>query len=1067
MGHRSAIVAALLALNAIVVSAAPTDAHAKAVDFDRDIRPILSDRCFACHGPDQKQRMANLRLDIKDGGAYSTRAGHRLIAPGDSASSRLYQRIAAPSASRMPPVAAGPALTDAQVQLLRRWIDEGAKWEVHWAYVAPQSPALPEVKDKKWARNPIDRFVLARLEREGLKPSPEASKATLLRRISLDVTGLPPTPAELDAFLADRSPEAYEKQVDRLLNSPRYGERMAMQWLDLARYADTHGYHIDSHRDMWHWRDWVIGAFNRNMPYSEFIVEQLAGDLLPNATIDQKIASGFNRNHMINFEGGAIPEEYQNEYVVDRVETTSVAFLGMTMGCARCHDHKYDPISQKDFYRFYAFFNTIPEKGLDGRRGNAEPVVRIPSAEQAREEERVKQELAETQQALSEDEIAKLQTEWTTTASLESKLPPALGLIAHYQFDNSLSGQGDGARIIKGGVTYPAGMVNRAIDFGGEAQVEFGPVGDFDTSDPFTIAVWVRGNGILETDVLHKISDPQTRRGFELVLGDAIPIGDLRRGAQLSFRLTHQWPDDAIEIRTKAHLPLSSKEEGAPKPWYHVVISYDGSGKASGLRLWLNGKPEAIDVVKDRLTGSVRNTVALGIGDASVSKPFKGQLDDFRVYARGLDAAEIQQLAVVQPTRVTLSLPESKRSKDQKDRLRDYFLTYEAPENYRKLYADLKRLKAERQFLQETIPTSMVMQDSDKPRETAVLGRGDYRNRGEKVTPGVPSVLPPLAKDAPLNRLTLANWLVDPSHPLTARVAVNHFWQMYLGTGLVKTAEDFGSQGEPPSHPELLDWLAVDFVQSGWDVKAMQKLIVMSATYRQSSRLSPELREKDPENRLLARGPRLRLPAEMIRDNALAVSGLLNEQVGGPSVYPYQPAGLWEETSYGDVYSAQSYSPSSGKDLYRRSMYSFWKRTSPPPSLITFDAPDREKCTARRSATNTPLQALVLMNDPTYVEAARWLAQRMLTEGGSDPKRRITFAFRLVTARAPTSQEMKVLRDLAEAQTVEYKAKTKAADQILRVGESTADPKLNTTELAAWTMVASAILNLDEAITKE
>jgi len=1070
MGHRSAIVAALLALSAVGVNAGPTDSRAKSVDFDRDIRPIFSDRCFACHGPDQKQRMANLRLDIKDGGVYSTRGSYQLVVPGDAEKSRLYQRIAASLNTRMPPVAAGPALTETQVQLVKRWIDEGAKWEVHWAYVAPQSPALPDVKDKKWARNSIDRFVLARLERESLKPSPEASKPTLLRRLSLDITGLPPTPAELDAFLADHSRDAYEKQVDRLLNSPRYGERMAMQWLDLARYADTHGYHIDSHRDMWHWRDWVIGAFNRNMPYSDFIVEQLAGDLLPNATIDQKIASGFNRNHMINFEGGAIPEEYQNEYVVDRVETTSVAFLGMTMGCARCHDHKYDPVSQRDFYRFYAFFNTIPEKGLDGRRGNAEPVLRIPTPEQARDEERVKKELAETQQALSETEIAKLQAEWANTANFASTPAPAQALAAHYEFDNSLadtSQHHENARVMKGDVTYPAGFVNRAVDLSGEAQLDFGPVGDFDSNDAFTIAVWVRGNGILETDVLHKISDAQTRQGYELILGDAIPIGDLRRGAQLSFRLTHHWPDDAIEIRTKARLPLSSKDDGVPKPWYHVVIAYDGSGKASGLQLWLNGKPEPIDILNDHLTGSVRNTASLAVGDAAVSKPFKGQLDDFRVYARALNVTEIQQLAVVQPARVTLSLAESKRSKEQKDRLRDYFLTYDAPENYRQLYAGLKRLKAEQQFLQETIPTAMVMQESDKPRETVILARGDYRNRGEKVTAGVPAILPPLPKDAPLNRLALAKWLVDPAHPLTGRVAVNHFWQMYFGTGLVKTAEDFGSQGEPPSHPELLDWLAVEFVRSGWDVKAMQKSIVMSAAYRQSSRVTPALHEKDPENRLLARGPRLRLPAEMIRDNALSVSGLLNEQVGGPSVYPYQPTGLWEETSYGDVYSAQSYSPGSGKDLYRRSMYSFWKRTSPPPSLITFDAPDREKCTARRSATNTPLQALVLMNDPTYVEAARWLAQRMLTEAGANPKQRITFAFRLVTARAPTSQEIKILRDLAETQASEYKAQPQAADQLLHVGESSADAKLNATELAAWTMVASAILNLDEAITKE
>ena len=1015
MGHRS-IIATLAILTASCALAAP-------VDFDRDIRPIFSDRCFACHGPDEKHRMANLRLDLKDGGVY------RVVTAGNASTSRLYQRISAdqapspqPRVPRMPPVTAGPHLTDQQVQLIKRWIDEGAKWEMHWAYVAPQRPTPPEVKNKKWPRNAIDNFVLARLEREALKPSPEAGKATLLRRLSFDLTGLPPTLAELNAFLADHSPEAYEKQVDRLLNSPRYGERMSMQWLDLARYADTHGYHIDSHRDMWRWRDWVIGAFNRNMPYSEFIIEQLAGDLLPNPTLDQKIATGFNRNHMINFEGGAIPEEYQNEYVVDRVETTAVAFLGMTMGCARCHDHKYDPISQRDFYRFYAFFNNIPEKGLDGRKGNAAPVLEIPTPEQARDQERVTNELTATEHALADPAVAKLQSEWAETALCFMTPAPATGLLIHRELEGSV-----------------AGMVNKATEFTGENEVDFGIANGFDTDKPFSLAVWIRSNSILPMDVLHKIADARTHQGFELAFGEAIPIGDLRRGAQLSFWLTHSAPDDALEIRTKEHYPQTSKEEGVPKPWYHVGVTYDGSGKAAGLKLWINGNLADTEVVRDHLTGSTRNFGSLATGNAAFGKGYKGQLDDLRVYGRALEPVEMYRLAVDEPARATLLAAEQKRTRDQKDRLRDYFLTFAAPVNDRTLYTDLKRLKAEKQSLQETIPTSMVMADSAKPRDTVILGRGDYRNRGEKVTPGVPAILPPLPKEAPLNRLTLAEWLVDPSHPLTARVAVNHFWQMYFGLGLVKTAEDFGSQGEPPVHPELLDWLATEFIRTNWDVKAMQKLIVMSATYRQSSRVTPELHEKDPENRLYARGPRFRLPAEMVRDNALAVAGLLKEHVGGPSVYPYQPPGLWEETSYGDVYSAQSYPPIPPDGLYRRSMYSFWKRTSPPPSLITFDAPDREKCTARRSVTNTPLQALVLMNDPTYMEAAHALAKRMDNEAGADPNKRIAFAFRLATGRAPTSAELQILRDLAQSD--------KSAGR--------------------WTIVASTILNLDETITKE
>ncbi|HYL77281.1 MAG TPA: DUF1553 domain-containing protein [Bryobacteraceae bacterium] len=1062
MGKRTVTAAALAILVALAVGAGPTDSRAKAVDFDRDIRPIFADRCFACHGPDEKQRMANLRLDQKDGGAYSTRRGHRLIAPGDSANSRLFQRISAASATRMPPPAAGPALSADQIQLVKRWIDEGAKWEPHWAYVAPQRVAPPEVKNPAWVRNPIDRFILARLDREGWKPSPEAAKATLLRRLSFDLTGLPPTPAEIDAFLADHSANAYEKQVDRLLNSPHYGERMAMPWLDLARYADTHGYHIDSHRDQWHWRDWVIAAFNRNMPYSEFIVDQLAGDLLPNATIDQKIATGFNRNHMINFEGGAIAEEYQNEYVVDRVETTAVAFLGSTMGCARCHDHKYDPISQREFYRFYAFFNTIPEKGLDGRKGNAEPIAQLPTPEQAADQSRLKQELAAAERALPEKEIARLQADWEATATLRK--PSQEKLLAHYEMDGNLvdsSGHYARGRILKGDVGFPAGMVDKAADFGADTHVDFGSIANFDTKDAFSIAVWVRGNSILPMDVFQKITDADSRQGFELVYGDAIPIGDLRRGAQLSFRLTHHWPGDAIEIRTKDYLPRESKDPDVPRPWYHVTITYDGSRRASGISLFINGKPAEVEILQDHLTGSIKNAASL------VVEEYKGQLDDLRIYNRVLAEGEIGELAVDEPARASLFLLEKARSKDQAARLREYFLTYAAPPDFRQIFARFKALKAAKRSLEEAIPTTMVMAESMKPRETAILGRGDYRNRGEKVTPGVPAILPPLPAGAPANRLTLARWIVDPANPLTARVAVNHFWQMYFGLGLVKTAEDFGSQGEPPSHPELLDWLATEFIRTGWDVKAMQKLIVMSATYRQSSRSTPELREKDPENRLLAHGPRFRLPAETIRDNALAVSGLLNEKVGGPPVFPYQPDGLWEETAYGDVYSAQSYTPSHGRDLYRRSMYTFWKRTSAPPSLITFDAPNREKCVARRAVTNTPLQALVLMNDPTYVEASRMLAQRLIAEAGADPNRRIALAFRLAMARKPTAKEEQILRDLARAGNAEYRAHPDQAAKLLRAGESKPDPKLNEADLAAWTMVASAILNLDETITKE
>jgi hypothetical protein len=1023
------------------------------IDFDRAIRPILADNCFACHGPDEKKRLADLRLDTKAGAFAKT----GLIVPGDSAKSRLYQRVSSDKASfRMPPAYSGHTLTPQQIASIKSWIDEGAVWETHWSYVAPRRPDPPKVQGN-WTRNPIDAFILDRLEREGLKPSPETERATLLRRVTFDLTGLPPTPTEIDSFLADKSRDAYEKRVDALLASAHYGERMTMQWLDLARYADTHGYHIDSHRDMSHWRDWVIGAFNRNMPYDQFTIEQLAGDLLPNATREQKIATGFNRNHMINFEGGAIPEEYQTEYVVDRVETTSNVWMGMTMGCARCHDHKYDPIPQRDFYRFFAFFNTIPEKGLDGRKGNAEPLLQLSTPEQKKRLEELKDAITAKEDALKAAKVDSLVAAWEKTAAIHTG--PKDGLIAHYELDGSLSdasGNYRHGRTLDGEVRYVAGPVGRAADFNGEVHVSFGNVGDFEHA--FTLAAWLRTGIQSAMTVLQKIGDLQTRRGYELSFDQSEPLPRLKRGCHLTVRLTHQWPDDAVEVRTKERV-----DQDEP---HHIVVSYDGSGKAAGLRILVDGKAVDLETVKDRLTGSIRTNSPLEIGNPAWGNAYKGQVDDLRLYSRQLTPAEIEELAVHVPASSILFTARDKRSKSQKQRLNDYYLTYAASTELRQLQRDLTSFKTEQAELDDTIPTTMIMSEMILPRQTYILGRGDYRNHGDKVTPGTPSTLPPMPQDAPHNRLGLARWLVNPEHPLTARVAVNRYWQMYFGTGLVKTVEDFGSQGDPPSHPELLDWLATEFIRTGWNVKAMQRLIVTSATYRQSSRVSPELLAKDPENRLLARGPRFRLPAEVVRDNALAVSGLLNDTVGGESVFPYQPKGIWEELAFGDVYSAQVYKQSHGKDLYRRSMYTFRKRTAPAPSLSTFDAPDREKCTARRLLTNSPLQALELLNDPTYVEAARALAQRMLREGGSETDKRIGYGFRLATGRNPAPAELRILHDAVDRHLAHYRDAT-AADELLHVGESAYDSSLDTRALAAWTALASTILNLDETITKE
>ena len=1029
------------------------------IDFNRDISPILSDACFACHGPDAAQRKAGLRFDTKEGAFART----GVIVPGDSSNSRLIKRVTASNPdTRMPPADSGKTLSAKQVELLRRWIDEGAKWNTHWAYVPPKRHEAPRVAMGSWPRNAIDNFVLARLEREGLRPSPPADKVTLLRRVSLDLTGLPPTTAETESFLNDPSPDAYEKCVDRLLHSSHYGERMAMEWLDLARYADTHGYHIDSHRDMWRWRDWVINAFNRNLSFDKFTIEQLAGDLLPNATDEQKIATGFNRNHMINFEGGAIPEEYQVEYVVDRVETTANAWMATTLGCARCHNHKYDPITQNEFYQFFAFFNTVSEEGLDGRTGNAKPLLALPSPEQKAKLEQLTAAIKANEASLSDKEAASLEEQWEKSRVGKIAESPRSDLAAHYELDGNFSdatGRYRHGRAVGGDPTFGSGPVGKGVNFDGDSLVSFGSVGGFERSDPYSIAVWLRANGNTPIAALQRIANPDTRQGYEFLFDDFELVGIQRRAAHLTVRLVSQWPNNAIQVKTSTRLNVGE--------WYHVALTYDGSGKAAGLHLYINGKLHKTEIIQDSLSGVLKTAAELQVGNKVLGKPFRGSIDDLRLYERMLEGAEIEQLAIHYPIQTILSGVSGKRSKEESSRVHEYFLANAAPAALQKVFAELKGLRKQKEAIDKEIPTVMVMSEMEKPRETFVLGRGDYRNKTDKVSPGVPAVLSALPEGAPPNRLGLARWLVSSSHPLTARVAINRYWQMYFGVGIVKTSENFGVQGEPPVHPELLDWLATEFIRTGWDVKAMQRLIVTSATYRQSSRVTPALLERDPENRLLARGPRFRLSAEMVRDNALAVSGLLNTDIGGPSVFPYQPKGLWDELAFGDGFSAQSFTPGKGKELYRRSMYTFWKRTVPPPQMTTFDAPDREKCTARRSFTNTPLQALVLMNDPTYIEASRSLAQRAMINGGRDPGSRIEFLFREATARMPSTKEARVLRNLFQQQLSHYRVDQKAALDLLGVGESKWDEQHNASELAAWTTVASAILNLDETITKE
>lgn len=922
----------------------------------------------------------------------------------------------------------------------------------HWAYQPVVRPALPTTKDATWARNPIDAFILARLEQLAMRPSPEAPRHAWLRRVTFDLTGLPPTPDELAAFERDHSPDAYQRVVDRLLNSPRYGERMATHWLDLARYADTHGYYVDSHRDMWRYRDEVIDAFNRHQPFDQFTIEQLAGDLLPDATLSQKVASGFNRNHMINFEQGAIPEEYLNEYVVDRVVTTATVWMGQTMQCAQCHDHKHDPFTTRDFYSLYAFFNNVPDEGLDGRRGNAVPVLKSPTraqqqelAQLARAEAQIVAALDQRSRAAASDQMA-----WETRLRAgDAKLPePPRDVSTHFPLDEEdgettkMLAAKEGSAKIEGSAVWVPGKFQGALLFDGDTTINAGDIAGFQATDAFSLAAWIFATTKDSMTLVSRQQQDETERGYAWSLTDG----------KLQLTLRHQSPEDVLEVRTTATLPTSR--------WRHVAATYDGTGEASGIRLYINGEPQEVEVVRDRLAGStIASEQSLVIGQS-----FRGMLDDLRIYARVLSSSELSLLADSNPVLELVAIPAVKRLPAQAAQLRQFFLEHH-DDQYQRLLQQRAALVQTRRAIEQASPTSMVMGEQTPAREAFVLDRGSYELPGERVTPGTPAVLPPLPADAPRNRLALARWLVDGRHPLTSRVTVNRLWQLHFGQGLVLTSEDFGTNGAPPTHPELLDWLADEFVRSGWNVQHLQRLIVTSAAYRQAAVQSAELAIQDPDNRWLARFPRERLPAEMLRDQALAASGLLVETMYGPGVFPYHPPGLWEEIGYaGTEFSAQSYTQSHGADLYRRSVYSFWKRTSPPPNMVIFDAPDRETCTTQRSITNTPLQALVLWNDPIYVESARALASQIIYLPGLSDEERIQALFSRILSHRADARELTILSRLLAGHRKRYGEDPAAAKQLLSVGESVPAASFSPGELAAWTLLAHTVLNCDESL---
>lgn len=1028
------------------------------VTFNRDIRALLSDRCFACHGPDEGKREAGLRLDSFEG-ATADLGGYAAIVAGDPENSELLHRISSedPELVMPPPVSNKPPLTKTEIATIQRWIKAGAEYQQHWSLIPMARPAPPrlQVDPKVQPQNEIDQFILAALAERGLGSlSPEASKERLLRRVTLDLTGLPPTNQELDAFLADSSPDAYEKVVDRLLASPRTGERLASEWLDVARFADTHGYQMDRFRPMWAYRDWVIKAFNENLPYDDFVRWQIAGDLLPNPTQEQILATAFNRLHSQNEEGGIVEEEFRVAYVVDRVTTFGTAFLGLTFECTRCHDHKYDPLTMRDFYSLFAFFQNIPEAGQTTYFTSSMPTPTLLLTTDKQEEElaALRSDMERCEAEVSSARAAALAEldAWLSQRPAELPLP---GLAGSFDFESFADGKLPNAVDAKKGgraVESPAavaGPSGQGAELTGDNGFTFPGIGHFHRSQPFSFSIrLMQPQRSPRATVFHHSKAPADagHRGYDLLLEDG----------HVAFGLYHMWPGNAVKVRTKATIEAGQ--------WTQVTVTHDGSGQAAGLKTYLDGVEADTEIICDRLQKDIHyenGNPELAIGYRFRDNGFKdGVVDDFLIFERELSDLEVAQLASRSEAKSALTTPAAELSESQRRILFDYYFLA-VSERGKAALEKLQTARAAYWKLVHEIPEAMVMRELAEPKPAFILARGNYDQPTTPVTADTPAVLPDFPSDSPRNRLGLAQWLLDPEHPLFARVTVNRYWQMLFGRGIVETTDNFGSQGAMPTHPELLDWLARDFIAHDWDLRWLLKQIVMSATYRQDSRARDDAMQKDPDNLLLARAPVRRLSAEMLRDQALYVSQLLVEKLGGPSVKPYQPAGLWN-IAMGNP----TYDQSHGPDLYRRSLYTFWKRTVPPPAMVTFDAADRSYCTVRRQATSTPLQALVLLNDPQHVEAAREAASRMLREGGKTQPEQVTWLFRAITSRFPTEREQSVLVKLFEEELEIFSQDPGAATAAIAIGESKAEAALSPVELAAATVLAQAIFNHDDAV---
>ncbi len=1027
------------------------------IQYNRDVRPILSDKCFGCHGMDSKNRKGDRRLDTLED-AMAEKEGVRAIVPGDLEKSDAWTRILSEDKEEvMPPPKFKKTLSKEEKDILRRWIEQGAEYQKHWAFEAPGRTVPPEGPAFAGSKNPIDRFVGAKLAETGLSHAPEADRRTLARRLALDMTGLPPSPADVDAFEKDASPDAYEKLVDRLLESPRWGEHRARYWLDAARYADTHGLHFDNYREMWPYRDWVIGAFNRNLPFNQFTVEQIAGDLLPSPTRDQLLATGFHRCNATTNEGGTIDEEVAANYANDRVTTTAWVWLGLTANCAACHDHKFDPVSTKDFYSMAAFFRNTTQAPKDGNIRDTKPVLYLPGPEDEPRFNSLNGELPGFRSALQTRRAAagKEFEPWLATATSGQLEPTSKGLLLHLPLNEGAGATVHGARraqAFQADFTAPpewkpGGQLGSAPVFTAQSTLALPELGDFDLNQPFSISTWFYlPKSLSRTVLLSKLAPGADKSGWEVTV----------ENLKLSVRLTGTGGSFQTESK-----PRSVRQDA----WQHVTITYDGSAKPSGLHVFLGSRPQELKVVSDSLPKSIRTPAPLRLGHREGQAPAAGALlQDLRVYEREISSGEARWIQDARRLKLAAETPTEKRSAAHKATILEFYLDTVDPEITR-ITAQIEDAEEELTAIRQRSTVSHIQEEKNGPAMANILMRGAYDKPGEQVEANTFAALHPFPAGAPKNRLGLAQWLVSPENPLTPRVTVNRFWQEVFGTGIVRTSEDLGTQGEPPSHPELLDWLSLEFRDSGWDVKKLFRLMVTSAVYRQSAAATPEQLEKDPQNRLLSHGPRFRMDAEMIRDYALATSGLLSGKLGGPSVKPYQPEGVWEAVAMPES-NTKKYQRDAGDALYRRSLYTFWKRSAPPASLDILNAPSRENCTVRRERTNTPLQALVTLNDPQFVEAARHLAQRALFEHSENPGAALGWMARQALQRDLDPSEAEIVLRTFQSLQNQFAQAPESAAGFLGVGESKPDDRIRIEDFAALTLVANQLLNLDEALCK-